>query len=468
MLSRQQRLYFQFLQTVDALLLCAALWLSHWLRLYVVREFPLIELAEIVGPFSNYMWLLIVILPVGPLILEMNGFYRFNLRYSHVQSFFVAVRSTVLLFLILLALLFVLRVPQEQISRGVFILYVPLAIAALMLREHLFQYWLAHRGKSSIDVRHVMLCGTADERAQWRKQLEELPGRPYQVRTDLDLTALNLEDFLLRLHEESIDIAIFSLDHSFVGQVRDAIVACETEGVEAWVTADFFRTSLAKPQFDRFHGQPLLVFRSTPDASWQLFLKRFIDCTAALAALVLLSPLLLGVGLLILVFNGRPVLFVQKRSGRYGRPFTMYKFRTMITDAEQKQEELADFNQMSGPVFKMEKDPRVTGFGNFLRRTSLDEFPQLWNVLKGEMSLVGPRPLPLKETQGFSDRAQRRRMSVRPGLTCLWQIAGRNEIKNFEDWVRLDLEYIDHWSFWLDIKILLKTIPIVLLGRGAK
>ena len=468
MLSRQQRLYFQFLQTVDAVLFCATLWFSHWLRLNVVRQFPLVDLAEILGPFSNYVWLLIVILPIGPLILEMNGFYRFNLRYSRFQSFLVAVRSIVLLFLILLALLFVLRVPQEQISRGVFILYVPVAVAALMLREHLFRNWLSHRGSSSIDVRHVMLCGTSEERSHWHKQLDELPGKPYMVRAELELSALNLEDFLHQLHEESIEVAIFSLDHAFVGQIRDAIVDCETEGIEAWVTADFFRTWLAKPQFERFQGEPLLVFRTTPDASWQLFLKRLIDCTVALLALMILSIPLLVISLLLVIFNGRPVLFVQKRSGLYGRPFTMYKFRTMVTNAEQKQDELAHFNQMSGPVFKMEKDPRVTHLGGILRRTSLDEFPQLWNVLKGEMSLVGPRPLPLKETQGFIDRAQRRRMSVRPGLTCLWQIAGRNEIKNFDDWVRLDLEYIDRWSLWLDIKILLKTIPIVLLGRGAK
>jgi lipopolysaccharide/colanic/teichoic acid biosynthesis glycosyltransferase len=146
----------------------------------------------------------------------------------------------------------------------------------------------------------------------------------------------------------------------------------------------------------------------------------------------------------------------------------MYKFRTMATDAEMRRSELAAFNQMSGPVFKIDKDPRITPFGGFLRRTSLDEFPQLLNVLKGEMSLVGPRPLPIYEVEKFEHTAQRRRLSMKPGLTCLWQVSGRNQIKSFEDWVKLDLQYIDNWSLWLDLEILLKTVPVVVFGFGAR
>jgi lipopolysaccharide/colanic/teichoic acid biosynthesis glycosyltransferase len=151
-----------------------------------------------------------------------------------------------------------------------------------------------------------------------------------------------------------------------------------------------------------------------------------------------------------------------------GQPFTMYKFRTMVTNAEQLQAELAALNEMSGPVFKVSNDPRVTGVGKFLRKFSLDELPQLFNVLRGEMSLVGPRPLPVHEVKRFDDVSHRRRLSVRPGLTCLWQVRGRNTITNFKDWVRLDLEYIDNWSLWLDLKILLRTIPAVFAGTGAK
>src|SRR5690606_22762330 len=157
-------------------------------------------------------------------------------------------------------------------------------------------------------------------------------------------------------------------------------------------------------------------------------------------------------------------IFCQKRGGKHGQPFTMYKFRTMRRDAEQARAELAERNEMSGPVFKVENDPRITPFGRWLRKTSVDELPQLFNVLNGSMSLVGPRPLPLYEVEQFENSAQRRRLSVKPGLTCLWQISGRNNVKNFQDWVRLDLDYIDNWSLWLDIKILFKTIPVVLFG----
>jgi lipopolysaccharide/colanic/teichoic acid biosynthesis glycosyltransferase len=146
----------------------------------------------------------------------------------------------------------------------------------------------------------------------------------------------------------------------------------------------------------------------------------------------------------------------------------MYKFRTMVTDAEQRKQELAAFNEMSGPVFKVSNDPRITAVGRWLRKFSLDEFPQLFNVLRGEMSLVGPRPLPVDETRRFDDFAHRRRLSVKPGLTCLWQISGRSNVRDFKEWVRLDLEYIDNWSLWLDLKILIQTIPIVVKGSGAK
>jgi lipopolysaccharide/colanic/teichoic acid biosynthesis glycosyltransferase len=162
------------------------------------------------------------------------------------------------------------------------------------------------------------------------------------------------------------------------------------------------------------------------------------------------------------------VIFRQRRAGLHGHPFEMWKFRTMQADAENRREELASRNVMKGPVFKVEDDPRVTTFGKWLRRTSVDEFPQLLNVLKGEMSLVGPRPLPLYEVEKFERAAHRRRLSMKPGLTCLWQIRGRNKVTDFHDWVRMDLEYIDNWSVFLDLYIILRTIPAVLFGSGAK
>ena len=177
---------------------------------------------------------------------------------------------------------------------------------------------------------------------------------------------------------------------------------------------------------------------------------------------------MLGVALLIRLNSPGPILFRQQRAGLNGKPFTMLKFRSMVTDADQRKHELGVFNEMTGPVFKVTNDPRVTRIGRIIRKFSLDEFPQLINVLRGEMSLVGPRPLPLDEVKRFDDLAHRRRLSVKPGITCLWQVSGRNNVKDFRDWVRLDLEYIDNWSLWLDFKILFRTIPVVLFGTGAK
>jgi exopolysaccharide biosynthesis polyprenyl glycosylphosphotransferase len=212
----------------------------------------------------------------------------------------------------------------------------------------------------------------------------------------------------------------------------------------------------------------MLVFRSAPEASWQRFLKEVIDIVGAFLLLLVLAPPLAVVALLIKLTSPGPVFFRQQRGGLHGRPFTMLKFRTMVTNAEQLKQELAALNEMSGPVFKVTNDPRVTRIGRFLRRFSLDEFPQLLNVVRGEMSLVGPRPPPVDEVERFDDPADRRRLSVKPGLTCLWQVSGRNEVRDFKNWVQLDLEYIDRWSLWLDFKILMRTIPAVLRGTGAK
>jgi exopolysaccharide biosynthesis polyprenyl glycosylphosphotransferase len=212
----------------------------------------------------------------------------------------------------------------------------------------------------------------------------------------------------------------------------------------------------------------MLVFRSVPEVSWQGLGKQALDFVGSLVLLMFLALPMLSIALAIKLTSKGPALFRQKRSGLNGQPFTMLKFRSMITDAEQRKHELEALNEMTGPVFKVTNDPRVTPVGRMLRRFSIDELPQLLNVVRGEMSLVGPRPLPVDEVKRFDDLAHRRRLSVKPGLTCLWQISGRNDVTDFKEWVRLDLEYIDKWSLWLDLRILLRTIPVVLRGTGAR
>ena len=196
--------------------------------------------------------------------------------------------------------------------------------------------------------------------------------------------------------------------------------------------------------------------------------KRSLDIVACGTLLLALAPLFALVAVLIKLESPGPVFFRQQRVGLWGKSFSMWKFRSMYVDAEARKRELSDSNEQDGPIFKMKNDPRMTPIGRLLRRSSIDELPQLLNVLMGDMSLVGPRPLPTYEIDKIADTAQRRRLSVKPGLTCLWQISGRNKITSFDEWVSLDLKYIDNWSIWLDFVILLKTIPVVFLGSGAK
>jgi len=300
-----------------------------------------------------------------------------------------------------------------------------------------------------------------------RNELRTKSQEAMHVVAELDLNDTSIERLVELLHEHSVNGVIISAKRSFFDQVESAVRVCELEGVEVWLMADFFKTQISRTTFDDFYGQSIMVFRAVPEASWASVAKQLIDFFGSAGLLILFAPLAAILALIIRLTSPGPILFRQQRSGLNGRPFTLYKFRTMVSNAEQLQHELAAMNEMSGPVFKVTNDPRITPFGRFLRKSSLDEFPQLFNVLRGEMSLVGPRPLPVDEVRRFHDPAYRRRLSVKPGLTCLWQVSGRNKVKDFKDWVRLDLEYIDNWSLWLDVKILCRTLPVVLTGAGA-
>jgi exopolysaccharide biosynthesis polyprenyl glycosylphosphotransferase len=236
-------------------------------------------------------------------------------------------------------------------------------------------------------------------------------------------------------------------------------------GVTFSMDANFLGLSIARADVMDLGGWSVLSFSSTPSDGTALLVKRVMDVVVALGGLVVLSPILALAALAVKLQDGGPVFFVQERSGLYGRPFPMLKFRSMVIDAEAQKAKLEAQNEMSGPVFKMKADPRITRVGAFLRKSSIDELPQIWNVLRGEMSIVGPRP-PLPAEVARYERWQMRRLSMRPGLTCIWQVSGRNKV-DFDNWMRLDLEYIDSWSLFLDIKLILLTFPVVLTGRGA-
>lgn len=268
------------------------------------------------------------------------------------------------------------------------------------------------------------------------------------------------------LEDEILDVVFFAVPRERLGDVERGMQLCEEQGVEVRISLDILRFGSSKMMIADVDGVPMLAFTRTPSDALALAAKRAFDVLGSAFALVVFAPLFLAITVAIRLDSPGPVFFRQRRVGLNGRAFQMLKFRSMYQDAEQRLEALLAHNEMNGPVFKMKNDPRVTPVGRFLRRTSLDELPQFWNVLKGDMSLVGPRPPIPSEVRQYK-RWQRRRLSVRPGITCLWQISGRNNI-DFDRWMELDLEYIDSWSLWTDLAICLKTIPAVLTTRGAR
>jgi exopolysaccharide biosynthesis polyprenyl glycosylphosphotransferase len=269
------------------------------------------------------------------------------------------------------------------------------------------------------------------------------------------------------LATEPVDEVFISLPMDKYGHVIEAVVQlCQEQGIVVRVQPDLSLRTFVKPYIGEFNGVPFVTVRSVPPDGWPLFIKRLIDVVGGAALLVGLAPLLAFAALLIKIDSPGPVLFRQVRVGLNKRRFQLLKFRTMVVGADHQQHGMEQLNEANGPVFKIKDDPRITRLGKFLRRYSIDELPQLFNVLNGDMSLVGPRPLPVRDVERINVQWHKRRFSVKPGITCLWQVNGRSDV-TFDHWVQLDLEYIDKWCLGLDIKILIKTVPVVLRGSGA-
>lgn len=463
MLRRNRQSQTQLQQLLDACLFASAFAIAYLFRAddAVVAWLGLTAAS----PFDDYVWLYVVVIPIGPVLLEANGFYDRPPLGPRALVFWRLLKAILLAMICLIMAVYIFRL---TLARVVVIAFGPVCFLLIALKEECMRLVYQSRFTQSQLRRRFLLVGTGSELTRLRADLQARPEVGMTVVSELNLDTTQASEIPRLLHEHAINGVIVSATHAYFDQVSDIIRACELEGVEAWLKADFFPTQISRTSFDEFHGQPVLVYRSTPEASWQSVVKQVLDVTVAFVLLLLLLPVFALVALLIRRSSPGPVLFRQQRAGLNGHPFTMYKFRTMVTNAEQLKQELAALNEMTGPVFKITRDPRVIPSGRFLRKFSIDEFPQLYNVLRGEMSLVGPRPLPVDEVQRFDDMAHRRRLSVKPGLTCLWQVSGRNQVSDFAEWVRLDLEYIDRWSLWLDLQILVRTVPAVLAGIGAK
>ncbi len=453
---------------VDLLVLAAAFWLAYFLT----------SSRLVLYPFATYVWFQALFLFVWCSALAYFNMYdSFRVRRLG-EMLSIVMRSGFSGFLVMAAFIFMFQ--PVYVSRILTASSFVLATLLLGIEKALLVAVFRYTRRSGYNYRRLLIVGTGQRARRFIDRVQAHVEWGFRIvgLVDEDPELVNqtvkgfrvigtLNDIPRVIHETVVDDIVFVVPRSWLARIEPVMNYLEAEGLKVSVAVDFFDLSLSHAKATDFDGVPLLSFSSTTDKIWHLVVKRMMDVAIAGTALMLLSPAVLCLALLIRVTSDGPAFFTQERCGLNGRRFKFYKFRTMIRNAEAKLPELMAQNEMEGPVFKMSKDPRVTRLGSFLRKTSLDEVPQLWNVLVGDMSLVGPRPPLPVEVQRY-DHWQRRKLSMRPGVTCLWQINGRNNIKNFNDWVKLDLSYIDNWSLGLDWKILFKTIPVVMMGIGAK
>jgi exopolysaccharide biosynthesis polyprenyl glycosylphosphotransferase len=363
-------------------------------------------------------------------------------------------------------------------------LFLLLTTSSVVLSRMIIRETLAYARRHGKNLRNMLVIGTNPRALELVQRIQGKPELGYRILGFADEEWLGLEEFKKQGHvlvsdldalpsyvrRNIVDEVVLALPiRSFHGFASQIAAACEQQGIIVRFLPNIFDLKETRQRADEFDGDPLISHESTITDFWGLAAKRAIDVVVSFVAITLLSPVMLLAALLVKLTSPGPVFFIQKRLGLNKRMFHIFKFRTMVVDAEQRLKDIEHQNEANGPVFKIKKDPRITLVGSFLRKTSIDELPQLFNVLKGEMSLVGPRPLQVRDYELFETFCQdwqRKRFSVRPGITCLWQIMGRSST-TFEKWMELDLQYIRTWSLWLDLEILAKTVPAVLKGSGA-
>jgi len=465
--TNRERFSIKALQVGDAFLVFVAFWMGDKLR-PIVRSL-LGRAAEGEIGLGEIAWLLLIVVPLMPAVLKMLGFYQNIMRKTLAQSFLQLLRCLMITgTAVAVAVIFFKTDPASRIVLASALL---LTTFLLLIRDFIVRQALKKAALEEGRRERVILAGNAKDIAELAKTMPEQVTDYWQVVAEFDFEQNDMDDFEGLLVDGSVERVIIAARHTVFQQISRAVEICEKQGIEAWVSAGFIRTQVSRPTFDNLGGRPMLVLRATPELSWALLVKAAMDRIGALFFILVTFPLwLFAMAGIKLSSPGAPVFFRQERAGKYGKPFEMWKFRTMVPNAEDRLDNLKKEmgNEMTGPVFKLEEDPRVFPFARFLRKWSIDEFPQMFNVLAGEMSLVGPRPLPVYEVKKIEKSEHRRRLSVKPGITCIWQVRGRNEISDWEDWVEMDLQYIDNWSLLLDFKLVLMTIPAVLLQRGAK
>ena len=473
---RQQAKRFIIIQIIiDALCIALAFFLSFSLR---ETSFFISISAEksFIAELDVYLWILIIHTPLLIIILRSNGAYNPRETLSLFDLVWVLFKSILLSMLALGTILYFMK--YQHVSR-LFIFLIGAVTFLMLIVERL----LYHQIMKSVRMRgnytrNVLIVGSGPRarefarlilgHAEWGLRIigyvDDDP-REEDVRVLSGQIIGTIGDIPALIRENVIDEVIIAIPRRFLNRMEDVVHTCEETGIETTVLADLYDTMVANTHLSFIDDTPLLTFSTVPSQEWKLLVKAVIDFIGTAFLIFGLAPLLITIALVIKLSSRGPILYRQRRIGLHGREFVLFKFRSMYVDAEERLKELQHLNEMTGPVFKITKDPRVTKIGRIIRKTSLDELPQLFNILKGEMSLVGPRPPIPREVNQYV-RWQHRRLSMKPGITCIWQVNGRNKI-GFEEWMKLDLQYIDNWSLGLDFKILFKTIPVVLFGYGA-
>jgi exopolysaccharide biosynthesis polyprenyl glycosylphosphotransferase len=467
MLREKEAVLRRFLIFVDSCVLVLA-YLSAFLIDRVLAEHQL--------PALKYWMALAFAIPYWCLALYAHGLYQSMRTRTYLEILWAMVKAAATTFLLLGTFIFLFKL--TFMSRLFFLLFVSFSFLFIWLEKTAIFMSSHYVRRQGLNTRRLLIVGTGRRAADFIRRIDQHPEWGFELLGAIDdepgrgihqvgrLKVIGaLDDIPKIFHRDAVDEVVFLVPRSRLNSLQGAIDDCETEGVVVTVAVDLFDTKLARSSVTELDGLPLLHFRTTHAKEWELLVKRVFDFTSSGLGLLVLSPLFLAMAALIKATSKGPVFFRQDRLGLAGRKFTLYKFRTMRQGAHNDLSDVTDLNSMTTPEFRAKKTRWITPVGRFMRKFSIDELPQLINVFIGHMSIVGPRPTVPDEVEKYRDW-QRRRFSMKPGITCLWQVNGRNNIA-FEDWMKLDLEYLDNWSLWLDAKILLKTVPVVLFGIGA-
>ena len=423
--------------------------------------------------------LIVALLGACQVLLRANGLYESRRLSPRKAEIWDILKAVTLCALMLAATAVVFKI-ELVASRSFLVVFWTAATGTLVASRILLRTLLARARRRGRNLRRVLVVGTNRRAAEVVKRIESKPELGYSLlgfaddpwpglslRTKGYPVVTDLRHLSQYLRETVLDEVFICLPvKSYYERIREIVERCESQGIIVRLLSRIFDLRIARSMVDTFGDEAVVSVCTGRVDDWHMVAKRVLDVAGSLVLLILLAPLFLVAAVAIKFTSPGPLFFVQERVGIGKRRFRLVKFRTMVADAESQQLTLESRNEVGGPVFKIRQDPRITPLGRLLRKTSIDELPQLINVLKGEMSLVGPRPLPVRDYNGFDQDWHRRRFSVRPGITCLWQVNGRNGIP-FDRWMELDLQYIDQWSLWLDLKILAKTVPAVLKRTGA-